>query len=139
MNQEQVIGRLLLLLLKWIPFRVRTADPKTSAHDTALISPCDILFQLSILDVFVTLAPLALVSVNEFKANILFASVGWLVSGNYKVQIFDYQINDYLPTTSGLGMHVDARDPDDKTIISRVRIMRRLCNTTNVGHLLIKI
>ena len=45
----------------------------------------------------------------------------WL-SGNYKVQIFDYQINDYLPTTSGLGMHVTVHDPDNKVIMSRVRI-----------------
>lgn len=42
-------------------------------------------------------------------------------SGNYKVEIFDKNINDFVPTVYGLGMHVEIRDPDDKIILSRVR------------------
>ena len=42
--------------------------------------------------------------------------------GNYKVEIFDKNINDFVPTVYGLGMHVDIRDPDDKVVLSRVRI-----------------
>ncbi|KAK7479357.1 hypothetical protein BaRGS_00029435 [Batillaria attramentaria] len=42
-----------------------------------------------------------------------------MVVGNYKVEIFDSNINDFVPTVYGLGMHVDIRDPDDKVILSR--------------------
>eukprot|EP00914_Ancora_sagittata_P023658 GHVO01046686.1.p1 GENE.GHVO01046686.1~~GHVO01046686.1.p1 ORF type:complete len:127 (+),score=7.28 GHVO01046686.1:2-382(+) len=33
--------------------------------------------------------------------------------------MFDKMQQKYLPTTAGLGMHVEARDPDDKAIMSR--------------------
>lgn len=42
-----------------------------------------------------------------------------MVVGKYKVEIFDRQQNRYVPSVSGLGMHVDVKDPDDKTVLSR--------------------
>lgn len=45
----------------------------------------------------------------------------WYVNtGKYKVEIFDRQQNLYVPSVSGLGMHVDVKDPEDKTVLSRV-------------------
>ena len=40
--------------------------------------------------------------------------------GKYKVEIFDPNSNQFIPSVSGLGMHVDVRDPDDKSMLSRV-------------------
>lgn len=37
------------------------------------------------------------------------------------MEIFDRNINDFVPTVYGLGMHVEVRDPDDKVLLSRVR------------------
>jgi len=37
------------------------------------------------------------------------------------VEIFDRESNKFIPSISGLGMHVEVRDPDDKTLMSRVR------------------
>lgn len=42
------------------------------------------------------------------------------LSGRYKVQIFDKNVNDYVPTIQGLGMHVEIKDPDTKVVVSRV-------------------
>lgn len=42
-------------------------------------------------------------------------------AGRYKVEVLDKVKNEYVPTSSGLGMHVEVRDPDDKIILSRVR------------------
>ena len=42
-------------------------------------------------------------------------------SGIYKVEVFDKIQNKFVPTTSGLGMHVEVRDPDDQVVMSRVR------------------
>ena len=41
--------------------------------------------------------------------------------GNYKVEVYDKIQNKFMPTTSGLGMHVEVRDPDDRVVMSRVR------------------
>jgi p24 family protein alpha len=43
-----------------------------------------------------------------------------LVVGKYKVQIFDRNTNDYMPTTQGIGMHVEIRDPEMKIILSKL-------------------
>jgi len=40
--------------------------------------------------------------------------------GKYKVEAFDKDKRAYMPTSGGLGMHVEVRDPDDKTLMSRV-------------------
>lgn len=34
--------------------------------------------------------------------------------------MFDKAQNAYVPTISGLGMHVEIRDPDDQIILARV-------------------
>jgi len=47
----------------------------------------------------------------------------YLNAGNYKVEIFDRQQNRYIPSVSGLGMHVDVKDPEDKTLLSRVSVV----------------
>jgi len=39
---------------------------------------------------------------------------------NYKVQLYDPRTGGFMPSSPGIGMHVDIRDPDDKTILSRI-------------------
>ncbi|KAL1505369.1 hypothetical protein ABEB36_004952 [Hypothenemus hampei] len=39
---------------------------------------------------------------------------------NYKVQLYDPRTGGFMPSSPGIGMHVDIRDPDDKTLLSRV-------------------
>ncbi|KAF7995371.1 hypothetical protein HCN44_006478 [Aphidius gifuensis] len=39
---------------------------------------------------------------------------------NYKVELFDPRSGGFMPSTPGIGMHVEVRDPDDKPILSRV-------------------
>ena len=46
------------------------------------------------------------------------------VLGHYKVEMFDRNVNDYVPTVYGLGMHVEVSDPEDKVVMSRVRYQR---------------
>lgn len=41
-------------------------------------------------------------------------------SVNYKVELYDPKSGGFMPSSPGIGMHVEARDPDDKTILSRV-------------------
>ena len=43
-----------------------------------------------------------------------------LVVGKYKVQIFDKDTNAYQPTPSGIGMHVEVKDPEQKIVLSKV-------------------
>lgn len=42
------------------------------------------------------------------------------VSVNYKVELYDPRSGGYMPSSAGIGMHVEVRDPDDKTMLSRV-------------------
>jgi hypothetical protein len=42
-----------------------------------------------------------------------------LFIGKYKTQLFDENINDFLPSSPGIGMHVEVKDPNDKVIMSR--------------------
>uniref|UniRef100_A0A6M2DX85 Putative emp24/gp25l/p24 family of membrane trafficking n=1 Tax=Xenopsylla cheopis TaxID=163159 RepID=A0A6M2DX85_XENCH len=39
---------------------------------------------------------------------------------NYKVELFDPRSGGFAPSSPGIGMHVEVRDTDDKTILSRV-------------------
>ncbi|KAK5650514.1 hypothetical protein RI129_001543 [Pyrocoelia pectoralis] len=39
---------------------------------------------------------------------------------NYKVELYDPRSGGYMPSSPGIGMHVEVRDPDDKTLLSRV-------------------
>ena len=43
-----------------------------------------------------------------------------LVIGKYKVELFDAASNTYLPSTPGIGMHVEVKDPDEKVILSKL-------------------
>src|SRR5688572_18813291 len=43
-----------------------------------------------------------------------------LIVGNYKCQLFDPNTGGFMPSSPGIGMHVEARDPDDKIILSKV-------------------
>ncbi len=36
--------------------------------------------------------------------------------------MFDKVQNQYVPTVTGLGMHVEVRDPENKMVMSRVRL-----------------
>uniref|UniRef100_A0A8C5MIJ9 Transmembrane p24 trafficking protein 4 n=1 Tax=Leptobrachium leishanense TaxID=445787 RepID=A0A8C5MIJ9_9ANUR len=38
---------------------------------------------------------------------------------NYKTQLWDKQSETFMPSTPGLGMHVEVKDPDGKAILSR--------------------
>jgi len=43
-----------------------------------------------------------------------------LVVGNYKCQLFDPNTGGFMPSSPGIGMHVEIRDPEDKVILSKV-------------------
>lgn len=42
------------------------------------------------------------------------------LTGNYKVQVYDYSVKDYMPSAPGLGMYVEVRDPNHDIVLSRV-------------------
>ncbi|KAI2801805.1 hypothetical protein RDWZM_000728 [Blomia tropicalis] len=42
-----------------------------------------------------------------------------LVVGNYKCQLFDPNTGGFMPSSPGIGMHVEIRDPEDKVILSK--------------------
>ncbi|XP_033361954.1 transmembrane emp24 domain-containing protein eca [Bombus vosnesenskii] len=39
---------------------------------------------------------------------------------HYKVELYDPRTGGFAPSSVGMGMHVEVRDPDDKMILSRV-------------------
>lgn len=39
---------------------------------------------------------------------------------NYKVELFDPRSGGFMPSSPGIGMHVEIKDPDDKMLLSRV-------------------
>jgi len=43
-----------------------------------------------------------------------------LVIGKYKVELHDERTNSYLPSSPGIGMHVEIKDPDDKIVLSKL-------------------
>uniref|UniRef100_A0A4D5R9D2 Transmembrane emp24 domain-containing protein eca-like n=1 Tax=Scolopendra viridis TaxID=118503 RepID=A0A4D5R9D2_SCOVI len=43
-----------------------------------------------------------------------------MVTGNYKVQLFDPRTGGFMPSSPGIGMHVEIKDPEDKIILSKV-------------------
>jgi hypothetical protein len=43
--------------------------------------------------------------------------------GNYKVQLYDPRTGGFMPSSPGIGMHVEVKDPDDKVVLSRVNII----------------
>ena len=56
----------------------------------------------------------------------------WISLGNYKLQLYDPRTGGYMPSSPGLAMHVDVRDPDDKNIISRVRYNIKYQDSWNI-------
>ncbi|CAL1673633.1 unnamed protein product [Lasius platythorax] len=38
----------------------------------------------------------------------------------YKVELYDPKSEDFMPSSPGIGMHVEVKDPDNKPILSRV-------------------
>ena len=43
-----------------------------------------------------------------------------LLTGNYKLQLYDPRTNGFAPSSPEIGMHVEIRDPEDKIILSKV-------------------
>ena len=43
-----------------------------------------------------------------------------LVIGKYKVELHDTASNTYVPSTPGIGMHVEVKDPEEKIILSKL-------------------
>ncbi|XP_076345865.1 transmembrane emp24 domain-containing protein eca-like [Tachypleus tridentatus] len=43
-----------------------------------------------------------------------------MVVGNYKCQLYDPKTGGFMPSSPGIGMHVEVRDPDDKVMLSKV-------------------
>ncbi|XP_043266372.1 transmembrane emp24 domain-containing protein eca [Venturia canescens] len=39
---------------------------------------------------------------------------------NYKVELYDPRSGGFMPSSPGIGMHVEVQDPDEKIILSRV-------------------
>lgn len=39
---------------------------------------------------------------------------------NYKVELYDPRSGGFMPSSPGIGMHVEVKDPDDKLVLSRV-------------------
>lgn len=46
--------------------------------------------------------------------------ISFYIVANYKVELYDPRSGGFMPSSPGIGMHVDVRDPEDKTILSRV-------------------
>lgn len=46
----------------------------------------------------------------------------FLISVNYKVELYDPRTNGFMPSQPGIGMHVEVKDPDEKVIMSRVSV-----------------
>jgi hypothetical protein len=55
-----------------------------------------------------------------FKLSFRFNEQSHFFAGHYKVQLFDPRTNGFAPSSPGIGMHVEIRDPDDKIILSKV-------------------
>lgn len=50
----------------------------------------------------------------------LFSDKYFLFAVNYKVELYDPRSGGFMPSSPGIGMHVEVKDPDDKPILSRV-------------------
>lgn len=38
------------------------------------------------------------------------------------MQLYDPRTGGFMPSSPGIGMHVEVKDPDDKVVLSRVNI-----------------
>lgn len=55
-----------------------------------------------------------------FIINALIITFLFLFLVNYKVELHDPRTGGFMPSGPGIGMHVEVKDPDMKTILSRV-------------------
>lgn len=53
-------------------------------------------------------------------------------SVNYKVELYDPRSGGFMPSTPGIGMHVEVRDPNDKVLMSRVYSSEGMISFTSV-------
>jgi hypothetical protein len=58
-----------------------------------------------------------------------------LVVGKYKVQIFDKESNQYLPTSPGIGMHVEVKDPEQNVVLSKVIHLTTITFISLLSHI----
>jgi len=42
-----------------------------------------------------------------------------MITGKYRTQLFDETTSDYMPSSPGIGMHVEVKDPDQKIVLSK--------------------
>lgn len=42
---------------------------------------------------------------------------------SYKVELYDPRSGGFMPSSPGIGMHVEVKDPDDKIVLSRVSLV----------------
>ncbi|XP_002166862.1 transmembrane emp24 domain-containing protein 9 isoform X1 [Hydra vulgaris] len=42
-----------------------------------------------------------------------------MITGKYRTQLYDDSMNDYLPASPGIGMHVEVTDPEKKVVLSK--------------------
>lgn len=42
-----------------------------------------------------------------------------MVVGNYKTQLYDESAQDFMPSSPGIGMHVEVKDPNSKILLSK--------------------
>ena len=45
-----------------------------------------------------------------------------LVVGHYRCQLHDPNTGGFMPSSPGIGMHVEVRDPEEKIILSKVSV-----------------
>ena len=50
---------------------------------------------------------------------IIYISLLFSFQGKYKTQLYDENIRDFLPSSPGIGMHVEVKDPNMKIILSK--------------------
>ncbi|KAL3276891.1 hypothetical protein HHI36_012262 [Cryptolaemus montrouzieri] len=53
---------------------------------------------------------------------------------NYKVELYDPRSGGYMPSSPGIGMHVEVRDADDKMLLSRVYSSEGKISFTSHSH-----
>lgn len=42
-----------------------------------------------------------------------------MITGKYRTQLYDDSLNDFMPASPGIGMHVEVTDPDNKIVLSK--------------------
>jgi len=50
---------------------------------------------------------------------LIYVSLLFPFQGKYKTQLYDENVGDFLPSSPGIGMHVEVKDPNMKIILSK--------------------